>query len=78
MSYVLHSANPIRSVSYRDLLGTADMIVEMDGQMQKVERYLGDMGVRCNSRLLDRKASNLKAWDNGRKSKGTAPTDRGG
>ncbi|KAL8771795.1 MAG: hypothetical protein Q9194_004787 [Teloschistes cf. exilis] len=55
-------------VSYRDLLGTADMIVQMDGQMQKVERYLGDMGVRCNSRLLDRKASNLKAWDNGRKS----------
>ncbi|KAL9580533.1 MAG: hypothetical protein Q9212_004441 [Teloschistes hypoglaucus] len=56
-------------VSYRDLLGTADMIVEMDGQMQKVERHLGVMGVRCNSRLLDRKASNLKAWDNGRKSK---------
>ncbi|KAI4253118.1 MAG: hypothetical protein LQ352_003882 [Teloschistes flavicans] len=55
--------------SYRDLLGTADTIVEMDEQMQKVERYLGDMGVRCNSRLLDRKAANIKAWDNARKSK---------
>ncbi|KAL8692969.1 MAG: hypothetical protein Q9218_002118 [Villophora microphyllina] len=55
--------------SYRDLLGTADTIIGMDGQMQKVESYLRDMGVRCNSRLLDRKATNLRTWTNGSKSK---------
>ncbi|KAL8863465.1 MAG: hypothetical protein Q9178_000146 [Gyalolechia marmorata] len=47
--------------SYRDLLGTAESIIEMDGQMQQVESYLGDMGRRCNSRLLEKKAVNLKA-----------------
>ncbi|KAL8735054.1 MAG: hypothetical protein Q9181_002968 [Wetmoreana brouardii] len=55
--------------SYRDLLGTADSIVEMDGQMQKVEAYLAKMGMRCNNRLLEKKAANLRAWDNGVKSK---------
>ncbi|KAL8922557.1 MAG: hypothetical protein Q9208_005060 [Pyrenodesmia sp. 3 TL-2023] len=49
--------------SYRHLLGTAETILEMDSQMQSVETYLGDMGVRCNSRLLDKKAANLRAWN---------------
>ncbi|KAL8754332.1 MAG: hypothetical protein Q9184_005139 [Pyrenodesmia sp. 2 TL-2023] len=48
---------------YRDLLGTAETILQMDSQMQSVETYLGDMGVRCNSRLLDKKAVNLRAWN---------------
>lgn len=61
----------MRSASYRDLLGTAESIVEMDGQMQKVEAYLADMGVKCNSRLLEKKAANLKAWDNDMKADGT-------
>ncbi|KAL8698430.1 MAG: hypothetical protein Q9201_006576 [Fulgogasparrea decipioides] len=55
--------------SYRDLLGTADSIVKMDGQMQKVEAYLAKMGMRCNNRLLEKKAANLRAWDNDVKSK---------
>ncbi|KAI4233066.1 MAG: hypothetical protein LQ349_004619 [Xanthoria aureola] len=49
--------------SYRDLLGTAESIIEMDGQMQQVESYIGGMGMRCNSRLLGKKAANLRAWD---------------
>ncbi|KAL8734555.1 MAG: hypothetical protein Q9166_001455 [cf. Caloplaca sp. 2 TL-2023] len=55
------------STSYRDLLGTAETIVEMDSQVQKVDSYLGSMGTRCNSRLLEKKVTNLKAWDNVRK-----------
>ncbi|KAL8876928.1 MAG: hypothetical protein Q9198_004961, partial [Flavoplaca austrocitrina] len=31
------------SASYRDLLGTAESIIQMDGQMQQVESYIGDM-----------------------------------
>ncbi|KAL8693420.1 MAG: hypothetical protein Q9224_003757, partial [Gallowayella concinna] len=50
--------------TYRDLLGTAESIVEMDGQMQKVDSYLGDMGARCNSRLLEKKVANLESWNN--------------
>ncbi|KAL8898205.1 MAG: hypothetical protein Q9207_006823 [Kuettlingeria erythrocarpa] len=49
--------------SYRDLLGTAETILEMDSQMQSVETYLGNMGVKCNSRLLDKRAINLRAWN---------------
>ena len=29
--------------------------------MQQVESYLGDIGKRCNSRLLEKKAVNLRA-----------------
>ncbi|MCJ1353511.1 MAG: hypothetical protein MMC33_003497 [Icmadophila ericetorum] len=45
--------------SYRDLLGTAESIVEMDVQMQQVEGYLGDLGKRCNTRLLEKSSANL-------------------
>ncbi|KAL8834766.1 MAG: hypothetical protein Q9170_003615 [Blastenia crenularia] len=55
--------------SYRDLLGTADSILAMDSQMQEVESYLGGIGLRCNSRLLEKKASNLRAWNNRTKSR---------
>ncbi|KAL8796064.1 MAG: hypothetical protein Q9195_001640 [Heterodermia aff. obscurata] len=49
--------------SYRDLLGTAESIIEMDGKMQEVEVHLGDIGARCNTRLLEKKISNLRQWD---------------
>ena len=49
--------------SYRDLLATAESIIEMDGEMQKVEVHLGDLGARCNTRLLEKKISNLRQWD---------------
>ncbi|KAL8771268.1 MAG: hypothetical protein Q9209_003173 [Squamulea sp. 1 TL-2023] len=57
--------------SYRDLLGTAESIIEMNEQMQQVESYLSDMGIRCNSRLLDKKAANFRAWDSDSKATGT-------
>ena len=34
----------------------------MDGQMHQVEAYLGDMGKKCNTRLLEKKGNNLKLW----------------
>ncbi|KAL9104374.1 MAG: hypothetical protein Q9163_000674 [Psora crenata] len=37
--------------SYRDLLGTAETITEMDGQMQEVETLMGDIGRRYSARL---------------------------
>ena len=45
--------------SYRDLLGTAGSIIEMDSQMQQVESYLATMGMKCNGRLLGRGGINL-------------------
>ena len=48
--------------SYRDLLGTAESIIEMDVQMHQVEAYLSDMAKKCNNRLLEKKGNNLKLW----------------
>ncbi|KAL8933318.1 MAG: hypothetical protein Q9211_005844 [Gyalolechia sp. 1 TL-2023] len=55
--------------SYRDLLGSAESILEMDSQMQDVESYLGQMGMRCNSTLLEKKAANLRAWNHDTKTR---------
>lgn len=44
--------------SYRDLLGTADRIIEMDDQMQRVETHLGNIGRNCNTRTIDRVTEN--------------------
>lgn len=49
----------LNSASYRELLGTAETIIEMDGQMHEVETYLGDVGKKCNTRLLQKSGSNL-------------------
>ncbi|KAF6241450.1 hypothetical protein HO173_000160 [Letharia columbiana] len=48
--------------SYRDLLGTAESIIEMGGQMHDLETYMGEISKRCNTRILDKKASNLRTW----------------
>ena len=50
------------SASYRDLLGTAETIIEMNEEMHTVEAYVGEIGQRCNTRLLERKGSNLRSW----------------
>ncbi|KAL9602832.1 MAG: hypothetical protein Q9219_001527 [cf. Caloplaca sp. 3 TL-2023] len=55
--------------SYRDLLGTAESIVGMDLQMQEIESYLGGLGKKCNSKILDRKGANAKAWNSETKSR---------
>ena len=63
--------------SYRDLLGTAESIVEMDGQMQQVEGYLAGMGVKCNSRLLEKKVANFSTWHDGIRANGTVAKRQG-
>ena len=50
------------STSYRDLLGTAESIIEMDGQMHQVEAFMGNIGQKCNTRLLEKKGANLERW----------------
>ena len=50
------------SASYRDLLGTAESIIEMGSQMHEVESYMGEIGRRCDTRILDKKTSNLEKW----------------
>ncbi|KAK3719722.1 hypothetical protein LTR37_004259 [Vermiconidia calcicola] len=44
--------------SYRDLLGTAESIIEMDQQMETVETNLGDIGRKCNARTIERIGNN--------------------
>lgn len=51
------------SASYRDLLGTAESIIDMDAQMQDVEAYLGDMSSKCDARVLEKKGANMRNWD---------------
>lgn len=54
--------NKLRSLvgtSYRDLLGTAERIIEMDGQMQSVEGNLAGIGRRCDYRVVERGRENL-------------------
>lgn len=57
--------------SYRDLLGTAESIIEMDGEMQQVESFFVDMSRKCDSRLLEKKISNLRSWNGEIRAKGT-------
>ncbi|KAE8354784.1 hypothetical protein BDV28DRAFT_130334 [Aspergillus coremiiformis] len=40
---------------YRELVGTAETIVSMNGEMQEVDATLADIGRRCNSRLMEKK-----------------------
>ncbi|KAK0306144.1 hypothetical protein LTR01_006492 [Friedmanniomyces endolithicus] len=45
--------------SYRDLLGTAERIVEMDVQIRAVEGELGGIGRRCQGGVVGRMGKNL-------------------
>ncbi|KAI5459879.1 hypothetical protein BGZ63DRAFT_360077 [Mariannaea sp. PMI_226] len=45
--------------SYRDLLGTADTIVQMRGDNDVVQELLGQMGGRCGRNVIDAKAAGL-------------------
>ncbi|KAK4890831.1 hypothetical protein LTR27_010532 [Elasticomyces elasticus] len=44
--------------SYRDLLGTAERIIEMDEQIKTVESSLSDIGRKCNARAVARVGEN--------------------
>ncbi|KAM0713637.1 hypothetical protein Q7P37_010599 [Cladosporium fusiforme] len=59
---ISENQNRLRSLvgtSYRDLLGTAERIIEMDGQMQSVEGNLAGIGRRCDYRVVERGRENL-------------------
>ncbi|KAJ4388343.1 hypothetical protein N0V85_007656 [Neurospora sp. IMI 360204] len=49
--------------SYRELLGTADTIVQMRGDMESVQATLGRMGGRCGRQVVKEKMDGLKKWD---------------
>ena len=53
----------INSASYRDLLGTAESIIDMDQVMHQVESHLGDLGKTCNARRLEKANLNLRSLD---------------
>lgn len=44
--------------SYRDLLGTAERIIDMDEQIHNVETQMTDIGRRCNTRNLEQISAN--------------------
>jgi hypothetical protein len=58
---ISENQNKLRSLvgtSYRDLLGTAERIIEMDSQMQSVEGNLAGIGRRCDYRVVERSREN--------------------
>lgn len=59
---ISENQNKLRSLvgtSYRDLLGTAERIIEMDGQMESVEGNLAGIGRKCDYRVVERGRENL-------------------
>jgi hypothetical protein len=48
--------------SYRDLLGTADKIVSMKGDMDEVLGLLGGMGTRCSRQVVGAKVGGLSRF----------------
>ncbi|KAI9677682.1 MAG: hypothetical protein M1817_006637 [Caeruleum heppii] len=49
--------------SYRDLLGTAEMIIEMHGDVRRVDDNLAHISEKCNSRVFENAGRNFKDWD---------------
>ncbi|KAF2633219.1 hypothetical protein BU25DRAFT_380411 [Macroventuria anomochaeta] len=49
--------------SYRNLLDTAETIIDMEAQMEQVELKLGRIGQNCNSRVLDKVSGNALKMD---------------
>ncbi|OKL62690.1 hypothetical protein UA08_01406 [Talaromyces atroroseus] len=59
---------------YRELLGTAETIVEMNAESSEVETKLASIGIRCNTSLIGKKSVNLT--DIKRESTGKSENDR--
>ena len=60
-THISENQTKLRSLvgtSYRDLLGTAERIIEMDSQMQQVEGNLAGIGRRCDYRVVERSREN--------------------
>lgn len=45
-------------ISYRDLLGTAERIIDMDVQMRETDDLLSEISQKCNARAIERIAAN--------------------
>ena len=45
--------------------------MQMDEQIQEVERLLGNVAMKCNVRVVDQKAANLTKWARGVEAQGT-------
>ena len=56
------------SASYRDLLGTADRIIEMNEKIQLVELNLGNASQRCNSRAVEKLFTNFEKYNSAKRS----------
>lgn len=52
--------------SYRELLGTADTIVQMKSDMEVVQHTLGEMGGRCGRGIVSGKSKGLEKFLEGR------------
>lgn len=57
--------------SYRDLLGTAERIIDMDNEMHEAEDILGGIGQKCNARAIERIASNHARTAKSQRDRGT-------
>ncbi|KAI9740213.1 MAG: hypothetical protein M1834_004791 [Cirrosporium novae-zelandiae] len=48
--------------SHRELLGTAERIVDMSTTIKEVDTYITSLGRKCNAGVLDKKKENYIAW----------------
>ncbi|KAH0286415.1 hypothetical protein M436DRAFT_57940 [Aureobasidium namibiae CBS 147.97] len=55
--------------SYRDLLSTAERIVEMDQQIHSIDTCLGNIGSKCNARAIERIAANQRKTANAQRNR---------
>jgi division protein CdvB (Snf7/Vps24/ESCRT-III family) len=56
--------------SYRNLLDTAETIIDMEVRMEQVESKLARVGQSCNSRDLERISKNAVTMDTHSRSRG--------
>lgn len=71
-SHAAENREKLRSLvggSYRDLLGTAERICDMDETMQAIETNLGQTASKCNSGVVDKIFANAAKLDTERNSR---------
>ncbi|GAB7340831.1 hypothetical protein MBLNU457_7193t1 [Dothideomycetes sp. NU457] len=69
-SSIADNKDKLRSLvgaSYRDVLSTADKIVDMNSEMQRLEGLLGGIGQRCNAGAIERVAANQRMLSGSRR-----------
>ena len=69
-SSIADNKDKLRSLvgaAYRDVLATADRIVDMNTEMQRLEGVLGGIGRRCNAGAIERVAGNQRLLSGSRR-----------